>query len=451
MTDILSLLQCLDPYVSKTTIRHMSVIVPAIITMTGRVTMQGISRWTDKGGSYRTVQRFFQTVMPWSLLFWVLFHLHLFNPDDVYFLAGDESVVTKAGKKTHGIDRFFSGLYGKTVPGIAFFTLSLISTQERTSYPVMTEQRVRSEAEKESAKSKAKKRKKKTKSKKGKPGRPKGSKNKDKTNVTLTEELEQIKTMVRKQLAIINKVIPIKHLVLDVHFGNNNSLQMAKQCGLDLISKLRHDAALYFYYDGHQNKKGAPRKYGDKIDYRNIPAQYLKESTLEDGIRTDIYQAIMLHKAFAQTLNVVIIVKTNLKTGKRGHVVLFSSDLELPFDQLVDYYRLRFQIEFNFRDAKQYWGLEDFMNVTETAVTNAANLSLFMVNVSHLLLRDFRQTSSQDFGILDMKARFRGRKYVTETLKLLPEMPEPILMNHIFDKVARIGGVHTAETCINSP
>jgi len=159
----------------------------------------------------------------------------------------------------------------------------------------------------------------------------------------------------------------------------------------------------------------------------------------------------MLHKAFAQTLNVVIIVKTNLKTGKRGHVVLFSSDLELPFDQLVDYYRLRFQIEFNFRDAKQYWGLEDFMNVTETAVTNAANLSLFMVNVSHLLLRDFRQTSSQDFGILDMKARFRGRKYVTETLKLLPEMPEPILMNHIFDKVARIGGVHTAETCINSP
>jgi putative transposase len=29
----------------------------------------------------------------------------------------------------------------------------------------------------------------------------------------------------------------------------------------------------------------------------------------------------------------------------------------------VDYYSLRFQIEFNFRDAKQYWGLEDFMNM----------------------------------------------------------------------------------------
>jgi len=46
---------------------------------------------------------------------------------------------------------------------------------------------------------------------------------------------------------------------------------------------------------------------------------------------------------------------------------------------------LRFQIEFNFRDAKQYWGLEDFMNVKETQVNNAANFSLFMVTFSQLL------------------------------------------------------------------
>jgi putative transposase len=125
MTDILALLQCFDPYLSKTTIRHMSVLIPAIITMTGQVTMRGISRWTDKGGSYRTVQRFFQTKILWSSLFWVFFKFHLLDPDGAYFLAGDESVVTKAGKKTHGIDRFFSGLYGKTVPGIAFWLFGI--------------------------------------------------------------------------------------------------------------------------------------------------------------------------------------------------------------------------------------------------------------------------------------------------------------------------------------
>jgi len=350
--------------------------------------------------------------------------------------------VTKAGKKTHGLDRFFSGLYGRPVPGLAFFGLSLVDVQERRAYPVMAEQRVRSEAEK--AVAKAKKNKTKKAAKRSKPGRPKGSKNKDKTQVELTPELQHIQTMVQKQLALINGDILIEYLALDGHLSNNNALQMTRQCGLHLISKLRHDSALYFPYDGPQNKRGPRRKYGDKINYANIPTQYLKETTVEGGIQTQIYQATMLHKDFAQSLNVAIIIKIDLKTGKRAHVVLFSSDLELAYTQLIDYYSLRYQIEFNFRDAKQYWGLEDFMNITETAVNNAANLSLFMVNVTPLLLQTFRQ-DSPDFGVLDLKAHFRGRKYVTETLKLLPEMPEPILLDHIFHTVAQIGSIHAAD------
>jgi hypothetical protein len=447
MINILALLQCLDPYLSATTIRQMSHIIPALVTMTGRVTMLGISRWTGKGGSYRTVQRFFHTVIPWPLVFWLFFRHHLLNPNGTYILAGDECVVSKAGKKTHGLDRFFSGLYGRPVPGLAFFGLSLVDVQERRAYPVMAEQRVRSEAEKATAK--AKKNKTKKAAKRSKPGRPKGGQNKDKTQVELTPELQHIQTMVQKQLALINGDIPIEYLALDGHFGHNNALQMTRQCGLHLISKLRHDAALYFLYDGPQNKRGPRRKYGDKINYANIPTQYLKQTTLEDGIQTQIYQATMLHKDFAQSLNVVIIIKIDLKTGKRAHVVLFSSDLELAYVQLIDYYSLRYQIEFNFRDAKQYWGLEDFMNITETAVNNAANLSLFMVNVTRLLLQTFRQ-DSPDFGVLDLKAHFRGRKYVTETLKLLPEMPEPILLDHIFHTVAQIGSIHAAELCPNS-
>ena len=141
-------------------------------------------------------------------------------------------------------------------------------------------------------------------------------------------------------------------------------------------------AALYLPYTGPYAGRGPRRKYGSKVDYTHMPEQYLKDTTVEGHIQTRLYQAQLLHKEFAQPLNVVIIVKTNLHTQARAHVILFSSDLTLASAPLVDYYGLRFQIEFNFRDAKQYWGLEDFMNVTPTAVTNAANLSLFMVNVS---------------------------------------------------------------------
>jgi hypothetical protein len=70
------------------------------------------------------------------------------------------------------------------------------------------------------------------------------------------------------------------------------------------------------------------------------------------------------------------------------------------------------------------------MNSSETAVTNAANLSLFMVNLTQPLLHTLR-SDVPDSGILDLKAHFRGHKYVTETLKLLPEKPEPILIQRI--------------------
>ena len=446
MMDILALLQHLSPFLSTTTIRQMSHIIPAILALTGRVTMLGISRWTDKGGSYRTIQRFFHTPIPWAKVLWHFFERHLHQAEDVYVIGGDECVVTKSGKLTHGLDCFFSSLFNKPVPSLAFFALSLINTRERRSYPVMVEQVVRTEEEKVAAKEQAQKKKAKKKSKKkGKPGRPKGSKNRDKTQVELTPELERIQRMVKKLLLLVGDVISLCYLVLDGHFGNNNALQMTLQCGVHLISKLRYDSALYFRYEGDNKRK----KYGDKIEYANIPHKYLKETTVENGIRTNMYQATMLHKEFAQVLNVVIIAKTNVKTGAWARVVLFSSDLDLAWDKLIDYYRLRFQIEFNFRDAKQHWGLEDFMNVKETAVTNAASLSLFMVNVSQLLLRDFRRQNS-NVNVLDLKAYFRGHKYVAETLKLLPQKPDPILMGEIFATISQLGSVHNTQPNFNT-
>lgn len=137
----------------------------------------------------------------------------------------------------------------------------------------------------------------------------------------------------------------------------------------------------------------------------------------------------------------MIIVKTNRKTGARAHVILFSSDLKHPYDQIIDYYTLRFQIEFNFRDAKQYWGLEDFMNIKETPVTNAANLAFCMVNIAQILRRRW-QPKQPDFSVLDLKAHFRGLKYVAEIWKLLPQKPEPIVTQQIAAKVALLSAVN---------
>jgi len=445
------LLQSIYPTLSRTNLRRLSRIIKAMLAMTGRVTMLGLSRWSGQGGSYRTVQRFFGEQITWAQLYWQFFVAQLYQSEREYLLGGDECVVTKSGKQTYGLDHFFSGLLSKVVPSIAIFALSLIDVEERRSYPIRVEQVIRSEAEKAAAKAKKQQQKAKQKAKvKGKPGRPKGSKNRDKTQVELTPELQRIQNMVKQQLAIFQGLLSITYLVLDGHFGNNNALQMVRQCGLHLISKLRHDAALHFVYQGDYAGTGPHNKYGDKINYDQLPDQCLVETSVDKKIETRIYQAQMLHHEFAQRLNVVIIHKTNLKTGACAHVILFSSDLALSYDKIIDYYRLRFQLEFNFRDAKQYWGLEDWMNIKEVPLTNALNLSLFMVNVSQVLLAEFRQ-SVPESSVLDLKAYCRAARYFEEMIKILPEKPEPLLIQQVFGKIFSLGCIHSVNVQVFPP
>lgn len=442
--DIVALLQCLQPAVPRTTLRQFSRIVVALLAMTGRVTMLGISRWAGPGGSSRTVQRFFSQALPWAMLLWVCFRQHVSRSDEVSLLVGDEVVATKAGKHPHGLDRFFASLYGKPVPGLAFFTLSWVSTQQRRSCPLRVEQVVRSDADKAASKAQADAKKQASSTAKRRPGRPKGSKNTPKADVTLTPEFVHLTGMLGALLQLIAGVVSLTYVVLDGHFGNHNALHMARQHNLPLLSKLRYDAALSFPYAGPYAGRGPHRKYGDKVDYDALPVPYLQETTVEGHMQTCLYQMHVLHKEFTPPLNVVIIVKTNLRTQARAHVILFSSDLALAYAPLVDYDGLRFQIECNFRDAKQYWGLEDCMNVTPTGVTNAANLSLFMVHVAYRLRAD-SHPRDPDYSVLDLKADCRGYKYVEETIQMLPEKPEPVLLAKILNRVAGLGRIHAAQ------
>jgi len=441
MTEILVLLQSIAPVLEPTTLRQMSRVIFGLLVISGRMTMLGLSRWTEKGGSYRTIQRLYHSILPWKAIHWMFFRKRFLKPEDEHLIVGDEVVVSKAGTETHGLARFFSGLQQQVIPGLSFFAFSLVNVREERSYPMQVTQIVKTAAEKAASKAKAAAKKVKKTAAKKKPGRPKGSKNKDKQAVVLNVELGRIQQALKSLLATVGTTLALRYVALDGHFGNYPSAFMVRQVQLHLISKLRSDAALYPDFAGAHSGPGPKPKYGPKIDGNNLDKKYLKETSVKDKVRTDIYQGQFYNKEFAFALNVVIIVKTNLETNARAHVILFSTDLAQAYDKIIKFYCLRFQIEFNFRDAKQYWGLEDFMNVEETAVTNAANLSLFMVNFSHALLQPFQQQNS-DYSILDLKSHYRGHRYAAEIIKMLPEKPDAILLANIFLQIARLGAIH---------
>jgi putative transposase len=432
MTEIIPLLICLEPYLSSTLVRQLRHIVFAMLCIPNRASMLGLSRWTEKGGSYRTLNRLYQAPIDWLKVHWCLFQTHLLHPAGEYILAGDEVVIRKAGQQTHGVGRFFSGLAQKVIPSISFIAISIIDVQTERSYPLYTQQMMPvMPAQKHGEAEKPKRPR----------GRPKGSKNHAKAEPTLSPLLTLLQGMLTSiwlQIALLK----IKHIVLDGKFGNYPSTWMIRHQNLHIISKLRQDAALYLLYAGEAPSRGPKRREGDKLNYQKLPADRLVSSEVEGDYRTDIYQLEAYHRDYPDALNVVVIVKTHITSNKRGHVVLFSTDGDLSAEKIVRSYRLRFQIEFNFRDAKQYWGLEDFMNVTEQGVTNAANLAFLMVNLSQVMLKPYRD-HQPDFSVLDLKAQFRARRYLSETIKMLPETPEPDLISRIWRRLARFGGIRS--------
>lgn len=411
----------------------MQHIVFAVLCIPDRVTMLSSARWTERGGSYRTVYRWYHTPLDWASMLWTLIQVHLLKPDGEYLLAGDEVVMSKAGKTTHGRGRFYSSLAQRPINSVSFMVVSLIDVQARQSYPLQIEQREPPVAIEKPVEPPPKRQR----------GRPKGSQNHVKPVPKLTSDLRLLQGMMT---AITARVAPLrlKHIVLDGHFGTYPATAAVRETGLHIISKFRHDAALYLPYTGPKPRRGPTPRYGQKLNYHALSPEALCHSATDAEYHTDTYQMTVFHKSFSEALNVVVVVKTHRKTRKRGHVVLFSTDLNLSADQIVDYYALRFQIEFNFRDAKQYWGLDDFMNVKAVPVTNAVNLAFFMVNLSAVMLKPYR-SDDPAFSVLDLKAQFRARRYLDETIKMLPVPPGDDLISRIWRRLTAFGGIRVRQ------
>lgn len=381
--------------------------------------MLGLSRWSEEGGSYRTITRFFSSKIDWSSINWFFMKEHLVSKEKVYLMAGDEVVVSKSGKKSYGLDRFYSSIINKPIKSLAFLNLSLIDVEKRVAYPLATEQIIKENAD----------------------GCIKYKKSNKESNSSTY--LEFVKSTINSTLGMINGHIKVDYFLFDGAMGYDEAVEMVKECGINIISKLRKDSLLCFPDIKPYQGRGRPRKYGEDINYNNLPKEHLKETTTDKNIVTKIYQMKMLHRKFTHPLNVVIIKKFNTQTKKSAQVTLFSSDLDLAYDKIIDYYSLRFQIEFVFRDAKQYWGMEDFMNINQNPINNWANLSTFMVNFSHALRQNIKM---KEMSILDLKAHYHGLKYLKKVFMLLPDFLDTHLIQRLELEVSNLGAIHPMES-----
>jgi hypothetical protein len=168
----------------------------------------------------------------------------------------------------------------------------------------------------------------------------------------------------------------------------------------------------------------------------------LPQTVIKGHYRIDTDPLTVRQRDLPDRLNVVILVKTDRRSGKGPHLVLFSTDLALSAAHIVAYDRWRFPMEFNFRHAQQYWGWADFRTVSPTAVTPAANLAFLLVNLSAALLPTYRH-QHPDCPVLDLKTLYRARRYLQETIQWLPQPPDPDLIPRLWHKLTAFGGIRS--------
>jgi putative transposase len=406
--------------------KNLSKIASAILTMNGRVTMLGISRWSDL--SYRTVERFFDREIDWEVISWKLID-EFFDKDETLILLADETVVTKSGDSTHGLGKFYSSTISKAVKGIKFITISVLGLKSGRSFPLLTKQFIQeTEEPKVEVKEKSKK-----------VGRPKGSKNKKNEKLEITGLFKVVDEALKLVKQVIGESRKIQYFTYDGAFGNKFGVEVARRNGLELISKLRKDSELYFPSTGEYSGRGKPPTYGDRVDFKKIPEEFLKERKEEDKKKTSIFQLQVIPKKFSKPLNIVVTQKEDLKTKEKTHVIHFSSDLEANYSEILKYYHLRFQIEFSFRDSKQFFGLEDFMNIKKERIHNFSNLALFMNNVSFFTSKE---EGFENYSVSNIKSLFNAQKYILETLNYVRDSHEVIFNSELVRDISSFAMIH---------
>ena len=302
-------------------------------------------------------------------------------------VAFDPSFISKSGKQTSGIGYFWSGCAGRALRGLEILGLSVIDADTRLSFHLEAIQT-------------------------------------PPTNCLQDNELsltDWYAAVIKKYLEQIISIT--RYVVADAYFSKKNFVEKILLCSLHLISKLRDDADLtYRLLKLKTGKKGRPAKYGEKVDVTNLNPEHFILVENDKGIKA--HSGIVYSKSLGR--NILLVVEEFLIKGKTIHRLLFSTDTsQAPID-VIDIYHTRFQIEFGFRDAKQFAGLEHSQARSGNKLNFHFNAALTTVNIAKVMQLSNPQTRENSFSMGTHKILFHNTLMLSRFFRIFAINPNLI-------------------------
>ena len=153
--------------------------------------------------------------------------------------------------------------------------------------------------------------------------------------------------------------------------------------GVAFVTKLASNANLLMPFTGtHEKRRGARQRWAGKVDFVDFAGWASVPGEADERVWT----RVVWGPHFERFFRVVVIQRLNKKGAVMAHVVLCSTDTTLPAEQIRALYSARFQLEFIFRDAKQYGGLTTGQLRSRQGLENHWNASFFSLSLARAAL-----------------------------------------------------------------
>lgn len=313
-------------------------------------------------------------------------------PERFQVSAIDCSFVPKSGKATYGVDRFYNGKAGRAEPGLEVSTIAVVDVAASMAYALSVRQTPAALA-----------------------------------TETQMDEMTRIDHYL-VHVATTRAALPasVRHLVGDGFYSKLKWVNGILGLNLEVIGKLRCDANLQYVYEGAQKAKGARRKYDGKVCFEDLSRW---QSLGEVKPHLKLYTAVVWSINLKRKIRVVYLV--NQRSAERAcTALLFSTDVDLDPVQLYEAYRARFQIEFIFREAKQFTGLADCQARSKQKLDFHFNATLTALNLAKWEAYQQRDTDQPFvFSMASYKRRKLNHHLLERFIRNL-DLDETLIKSH---------------------
>lgn len=377
-------------------------ILILFLSCRGRVNFSQMGRQGDR---YEKTYRYhFENSFDWATFNGLLITNHC---SEEIIIGFDPSYISKSGKHTPGLGYFYSGVAGGYKRGLEIGSIALIDVNQNTAYHY------------ESITT------------------PSLPKKKNSASLTIVDHYAEVIVNRGKELLSLSSV-----LVVDGYFAKKKFVErISNETDLEIICRLRDDANLqYLAPENKIKQRGRPRLYSGKVNTKNIDKRKFRKVYIDAEKR--IYSLVVYSVGLKRKVNVCYVEYLNEKQEVRTTKIFFSTNLKRGAMEIYTYYKARFQMEFIFRDAKQFTGIEHCQSRSENKLNFHFNAALTSVNIAKCILRkNEHKKTSIPISVSDLKMKLQNRNMLYRIFSIYGFDHKLIKIGDSLSKVLKFGSI----------